>query len=79
MKIEINDEITMDAAELYARVRKANGLRGRQVVNDHARELDDGWVFYSNARGGYGELLSFHYENTADLLRDITGKEAADA
>ncbi len=79
MKIEINDEITMDAAELYARVRKANGLRGRQVVNDHAREFEDGWAFYSNARGAYGELISFHYCTTADLLRDITGKEVAHA
>lgn len=70
MNIKLTDEITMDAAELYARVRKANGLRGRQIVNDHAREFD-GWAFYSNARGGYGELLSFHYETTADLLRDI--------
>ena len=71
MNIKLTDEITMDAAELYSRVRKANGLRGRQTVNDHARELEDGWAFYSNARGGYGELLSFHYETTADLLRDI--------
>ena len=79
MKIEINDEITMDAAELYSRVRKANGLRGPQKITDHCREFEDGWAFYSNARGGYGELVSFHYCTTADLLRDITGKEAADA
>ena len=71
MNVKINETISMPAGELFARVGKANGLRGRQKVNDYCRELEDGWAFYSNARGGYGELLSFHYETTADLLRDI--------
>ena len=71
MNIKITDTITMDADELYARVRKATGLRGPQKINDYCREFKDGWAFYSNARGGYGELLSFHYDTTADLLRDI--------
>lgn len=62
-------EITME--EIKKRVRKANGLRGRQKIIDVGADASDQWIFYSNAIGGYGESLSFHYTSNSDLLRDI--------
>lgn len=56
--------------DLYKAVARSNGLHGRQKITDHWRDCEE-WVFDSNARGGYGETLTFHYRNTHDLLTDI--------
>ena len=60
--------ITQD--ELFALVCKDNGLRGRQKITGWWMDGTDEWVFDSNATGGYGETLTFHY-GTADLVRNI--------
>lgn len=60
----------MTIEQLYNAVRRTNGLRGPQRIIDHWRDEDE-WVFDSNARGGYGETMTFHYRNTEDLARDI--------
>lgn len=61
----------MTKREMFKLVAKANGLRGRQRITDVWQDGADRWVFDSNARGGYGETLTFHYATDADLLNDI--------
>lgn len=63
--------------DLFKAVARSNGLRGRQKIIDYWRDGDE-WVFDSNAIGGYGETLTFHYRNTHDLLIDIGFGEYSD-
>lgn len=53
---------------LFNKVAKANGLKGRQKITDVWSDCEDEWIFGSNAKGGYGETLTFHYRTDADLL-----------
>lgn len=62
-------KLTMD--EIMSRVRKTNGLRGRQTIVGVYGDCCDKWIFDSNATGGYGETLTFHYRTDAELLHDI--------
>lgn len=59
---------------LFEEVRKNNHLRGRQKIITYWRDGDE-WVFDSNAKGGYGETLTFHYRNTKHLLAELGYKE----
>lgn len=45
--------------DAYNRIRKDNQLIGRQKIIGHW--FDDDIVFVSNAKGCYGETLTFHY------------------
>ena len=63
--------ITITEEELYKLVRRANGLVGRQAITGYYSDGYDKWVFDSNAKGGYGETLTFHYRTDEDLLKDI--------
>ena len=63
--------------ELFNLVRKANGLRGRQVINEYWSISGDEWSFGSNAKGFFGESLTFHYANGKDLLKDIAPEYTA--
>lgn len=63
--------------ELFNLVRKANGLRGRQVITEYWSDSGDDWIFGSNAKGGYGESLTFHYATDKDLLKDIAPEYTA--
>lgn len=56
---------------LFNMVAKANGLKGRQKINGVWSDCADEWIFGSNARGGYGEHLTFHYKTDVDLLSSI--------
>ena len=56
---------------LFNMVAKANGLKGRQKITDVWSDREDGWIFGSNAKGGYGETLTFHYKTDADLLSSL--------
>lgn len=58
-------------AELFALVRKSNGLRGRQAITGYWSDCADAWIFDSNVRGGYGETETYHYKNDECLLNDI--------
>jgi len=53
---------------LFSMVARANGLKGRQKITDVWSDCSDRWIFDSNARGGYGETLTFHYETDEDLM-----------
>jgi hypothetical protein len=64
-------QIIISKVELFNLVRKANGLRGRQVITEYWSDGGDDWIFGSNAKGGYGESLTFHYATDKDLLKDI--------
>ena len=63
--------------ELFNLVRKANGLCGRQVITEYWSDSGDDWIFGSNAKGGYGESLTFHYATDKDLLKDIAPEYTA--
>ena len=63
--------VVLSRQELFDRVRKSNGLVGRQRITDLWSDCADQWIFGSNARGGYGETLTFHYATDRDLLNDI--------
>ena len=56
---------------LFSMVARANGLKGRQKVTGVWSDGSDKWIFGSNARGGYGETLTFHYETDEDLMRGL--------
>ena len=56
---------------LFNMVAKANGLKSRQKITDVWSDCLDEWVFGSNAKGGYGETLTFHYKTDADLLSSL--------
>lgn len=56
---------------LFNMVAKANGLKGRQKITDVWSDCGDEWIFGSNAKGGYGETLTFHYKTDADLLSGL--------
>lgn len=64
-------------AELFNLIRKANGLRGRQVITEYWSDSGDCWIFGSNAKGGYGEYLTYHYATDKDLLKDIAPEYTA--
>ena len=56
---------------LFSMVARANGLKGRQKVTGVWSDGSDKWIFGSNARGGYGETLTFHYETDRDLMGSL--------
>lgn len=56
---------------LFNMVAKANGLKGRQKITDVWSDCEDEWIFGSNAKGGYGETLTFHYKTDAALLSSL--------
>jgi hypothetical protein len=64
-------------AEIFERVRKANGLRGRQRITEYWSDGADEWIFGTNAKGGYGETITLHYATDKDLLRDIAPERKA--
>ena len=51
-KISLNDA--------FERIRRDNHLTGRQRITGFW--FDDDIVFDSNAKGGYGETMTFHYK-----------------
>lgn len=59
-KISLNDA--------FERIRKDNHLVGRQKITEFW--FDDDIVFDSNAKGGYGETMTFHYtfKDAVDVL-----------
>lgn len=72
IEIGLVNTITLTREELFERIREANHLNGRQRITDMwSNGEGDKWVFDSNAKGGYGETLTFHYATDEDLLKDI--------
>ena len=53
-------EKRISEVDAYKPIREDNHLTGRQKITGHW--FDDDIVFDSNAKGGYGETMTFHYK-----------------
>lgn len=60
--------------EMFKLIRKDNELRGKQRITEWYMSGDE-IVFSSNAKGGYGETLTFHYtcKHFSEAVKRLTG------
>jgi len=59
--------------EVFTKVARANGLRGKQRITSLMYEhgYGDAFAFDSNATGGWGEKMTFHYETDEMLMQSL--------
>lgn len=67
--MKTNGKYAVEQKEAFEIIRRKCGLRGRQRITDVWMD-GDGYVFGSNAKGGYGETLTFHYTD-AQLAAEL--------
>ena len=65
--------VILGREEVFSKVAKDNGLRGRQRITClmYEHNYGDAFAFDSNAKGCYGETLTFHYGKDADLMKSL--------
>lgn len=73
MKTKRNVTVRLGMGEVFSKVAKDNGLRGRQRITClmYEHNYGDAFAFDSNAKGCYGETLTFHYGKDADLMKSL--------